>query len=93
MKAIWNDQVIAESDNTKVVENNHYFPADSIKQEYYKDSSTQSNCPWKGVASYYTLEVDGKENKDAAWYYPDTKHAAKEIEGHVAFWKGVDVVE
>lgn len=93
MKAIWNDHIIAESDNTKVVENNHYFPGDSIKKEYYKDSPTQSNCPWKGVASYYTLEVDGKENKDAAWYYPKAKHAAKEIEGHVAFWKGVEVVE
>lgn len=93
MKAIWNDQIIAESNDTKVVENNHYFPAQSIKKQFYKDSSTQSNCPWKGVASYYTLEVDGKENKDAAWYYPETKHAAKEIEGHVAFWKGVEVVE
>lgn len=93
MKAIWNNQVIAESNETKVVENNHYFPPSSIKSEYYKDSSTQSNCPWKGMASYYSLEVDGSQNKDAAWYYPDTKHGAKEIEGYVAFWKGVTVTE
>ena len=93
MKATWNNTVIAESNNTKVVENNHYFPADSIKKEYFKDSATQSNCPWKGVASYYHVEVGGDVNKDAAWYYPDTKHAAKEIEGYVAFWKGVKVSE
>lgn len=91
MKAIWNDTVIAESDATKAVENNHYFPADSIKKEFFKKTDTHTNCPWKGVASYYSLEVRGKENKDAAWYYPETKHAAKEIEGHVAFWKGVQV--
>mgnify|MGYP003651328906 FL=1 len=91
MKAIWNDQVIAESDNTVVIENNHYFPADSIKKEYFKSSETQSNCPWKGVASYFSLEVDGTVNKDAAWYYPKASHAAKAIEGHVAFWKGVKV--
>ncbi len=93
MKATWNNTIIAESNNTKVVENNHYFPADSIKKEYFKNSATQSNCPWKGVASYYHVEVGGDVNKDAAWYYPDTKHAAKEIEGYVAFWKGVKVSE
>lgn len=93
MKAIWNNQVIAESNETKVVENNHYFPASSVKKEYFIDSNTQSNCPWKGVASYYTLEVDGSQNKDAAWYYADTKHAAKEIEGYIAFWKGVQITE
>ncbi|MGJ8683598.1 MAG: DUF427 domain-containing protein [Nonlabens sp.] len=93
MKAIWNNQVIAESNETKVIENNHYFPPSSIKKEYYKESNTQTNCPWKGIASYYTLEVDGSQNKDAAWYYPDTKHAAKEIEGYVAFWKGVTISE
>jgi uncharacterized protein (DUF427 family) len=91
MKAIWNDTVIAESDHTKVVENNHYFPADSIKKEFFKKTDTHTNCPWKGIASYYSLDVQGKENKDAAWYYPEAKHAAKEIEGHVAFWKGVQV--
>ncbi|PQJ31141.1 hypothetical protein BST92_04030 [Nonlabens arenilitoris] len=93
MKAIWNNQIIAESDNTKVIENNHYFPADSLKTDFFKESTTQSNCPWKGIASYYTIEVDGSTNKDAAWYYPNTKHAAKEIEGYVAFWKGVTVTE
>ena len=91
MKAIWNNQVIAESDTTVVIENNHYFPANSIKKEYFKHSDTQTNCPWKGVASYFNLEVDGQENKDAAWYYPETSHAAKPIEGHIAFWKGVQV--
>lgn len=93
MKAIWNNQVLAESNDTKVIENNHYFPADSIKKEFFKESKTQSNCPWKGVASYYTVEVNGEQNTDAAWYYPDTKHAAKEIEGYVAFWKGVSIKE
>lgn len=93
MKAIWNKLVIAESNDTKVVENNHYFPASSIKKEFFRNSDTHSNCPWKGIASYYSLEVDGAMNKDAAWYYPETKHAAKEIEGYVAFWKGVTVTE
>lgn len=93
MKAIWNDQVIAESDNTIVIENNHYFPADSINKKYFKHSETESNCPWKGVASYFTLDVNGEENKDAAWYYPKTSHAAKAIESYVAFWKGVKISE
>ena len=91
MKAIWNNTVIAESDATIVVENNHYFPADSIKKEYFKASDKHTTCPWKGVASYYTLEVDGQKNQDAAWYYPETKYGAKEIKGMVAFWKGVTV--
>lgn len=93
MKAIWNNTVIAESDNTIIVENNHYFPAKSIKKEYFKPSTTHSTCPWKGVASYYTLEVDGMENKDAAWYYPEISELAKQIKGFVAFWKGVEIVE
>ena len=93
MKAVWNGEVIAESDETVVVEGNHYFPADSIKQEFYSDSSTSSVCPWKGTASYYTVVVNGEENKDAAWYYPETKAEAKDIEGYVAFWKGVEVTE
>lgn len=92
MKAIWNQQVIAESAETIVVENNHYFPASSIKTEYFKPSPTHSTCPWKGVASYYSVEVDGKENKDAAWYYPEPKSAANNIKGSVAFWKGVNIV-
>ncbi|KAM3098569.1 DUF427 domain-containing protein [Phormidesmis sp. 146-35] len=90
-KATWNGTVIAESDRCEVVEGNQYFPADSIKREYFKDSSTHTTCPWKGVASYYTVEVDGQENKDAAWYYPTPKDAAKNITGYIAFWKGVKV--
>ncbi|MGL5876117.1 MAG: DUF427 domain-containing protein [Xenococcaceae cyanobacterium] len=90
-KAIWNGKVLAESDRCEVVEGNQYFPSDSINKEYFKDSSTHTSCPWKGQASYYTIEVDGKENKDAAWYYPQAKDAAKNIEGYVAFWKGVTV--
>ncbi|TAE23404.1 MAG: DUF427 domain-containing protein [Cytophagales bacterium] len=93
MKAIWNGQTIAESDNTVVVENNHYFPADSLKREFLTDSTTHTTCPWKGVASYYSLTVDGKTNPDAAWYYPEPKAAASQINGHVAFWKGVQVVK
>lgn len=91
MTATWNNQIIAESNDTIVVENNHYFPLKSVKSEYLKESDTHSVCPWKGTASYYTLEVDGKSNKDAAWYYPHAKDAAKNIEGYVAFWKGVAV--
>jgi len=91
MKAIWNGQVIAESDNTVVVEGNHYFPAESIKREFFADSATNTVCGWKGTASYYSLSVDGSANKDAAWYYPEPKSAAAEIKGRVAFWKGVKV--
>lgn len=93
MKAIWNDQVIAESDHTIVVENNHYFPADSVKAEFLQPSATNTSCPWKGIASYYTLDVDGKTNPDAAWYYPKPKDAAANIKDYVAFWRGVKVVE
>ena len=93
MKALWNGKTIAESADTVVVEGNHYFPADAIKKAYFKPSSTHTLCPWKGTASYYTLAVDGKENPDAAWYYPEPKDAAKEIKGHVAFWKGVEVTK
>jgi uncharacterized protein (DUF427 family) len=91
MKAIWNGTVIAESAHTEVVEGNQYFPADAIKSEYFKPSKTTSVCPWKGTASYYSLDVDGKQNPDAAWYYPTPKDAAKNITGYVAFWKGVEV--
>lgn len=93
MKAIWKGEILAESNNTVVVENNHYFPVDSINKEHFKESSTQSTCPWKGRASYYSLEVDGEVNSDAAWYYPQPSAAASEIKDHVAFWKGVQVVE
>jgi uncharacterized protein (DUF427 family) len=91
MKAIWNNKVIAESNDTTVIEGNHYFPADSIKKEFFKDSATTSVCHWKGTAGYYSIEVDGKTNADAAWYYPDASGMAKSIEGKVAFWKGVSV--
>lgn len=93
MKATWNNAVIAESDDTIVIENNHYFPPESVKQEYLQSSETHTTCPWKGLASYYTLNVDGKENKDAAWYYPEPKDAPAEIKGYIAFWKGVKVSE
>jgi uncharacterized protein (DUF427 family) len=90
-KASWNGQVLAESDATIVVEGNHYFPPDAIRREFFKPSSTHTVCGWKGTASYYTIEVDGKTNPDAAWYYPDPLPAAQQIAGHVAFWKGVKV--
>ena len=92
MKAIWNGVTIAESDKTVVVENNHYFPKESVDPALLTDSSTHTTCPWKGQASYYSLSVDGKTNADAAWYYPNPKPAASEIKDHVAFWKGVQVV-
>ncbi len=92
-KAIWNNQVIAESDETKNVEGNQYFPPDSINMEFFKPSDRHSTCPWKGLASYYTIIVDGNENQDAAWFYPNPKDAAMHIKDHVAFWRGVEVVE
>lgn len=91
MKAIWNGQTIAESNDTVVVENNHYFPKESVKAEYLTDSATHTTCPWKGLASYYSLTVDGKSNPDAAWYYPEPKPAASQIKNYVAFWKGVTI--
>ena len=93
MKAIWNGQVVAESDATVVVEGNHYFPPTAIKREFFTPSSTHTHCGWKGEASYYTLTVGGQTNPDAAWFYPTPKEAAKQIAGYVAFWKGVRVVE
>ena len=89
---MWNGTVLAESDQTEVVEGNQYFPPDSIKREFFKPSATSSVCPWKGTASYYTIDVAGKQNADAAWFYPEPKDAAKQIKGYVAFWKGVSVV-
>jgi uncharacterized protein (DUF427 family) len=91
MKAIWRGEVIAESDDTVVVEGNHYFPADSIKREHFKESETHTVCPWKGTASYYDVVVGGDVNRDAAWFYPEPKDAAKEIKDRVAFWRGVKV--
>ncbi len=91
MKAIWDNQVIAESNQTIVIEGNHYFPPDAIKKEFFKSSEMHSISPWKGEASYYSLQVNGEINKDAAWYYPDTKPMASGIKGYIAFWKGVKV--
>jgi len=91
VKAVWNGQIIAESDKTEVVEDNHYFPPDSVKREFLKPSNTHSTCPWKGEASYYDIEVDGQLNKDAAWYYPEPKEEAKNIKEYVAFWNGVEI--
>ena len=91
MKAMWNDKILAESDDTVVVEGNHYFPEASIQKEFFETSATTSTCPWKGEASYYSLKVNGELNEDAAWYYPSPKNAAAEIKDHVAFWKGVVV--
>ena len=91
MKAVWNNAVLAESDATVVVEGNHYFPEDAVNREYFQDSDTHTTCPWKGEASYYNVVVDGKVNKDAAWYYPEPKAAAEEIRDRIAFWRGVKV--
>lgn len=93
MKAIWNGAVLAESDKTIVVEGNHYFPPESVKREYLQPSDTHTTCPWKGVASYYHVVVNGQVNQDAAWYYPEPKEAARHIKDYVAFWRGVQVVE
>jgi uncharacterized protein (DUF427 family) len=90
-RATWNGTVIAESERTVEVEGNQYFPIDAVRREHLRDSSTHTNCPWKGVASYYDVVVDGQVNKDAAWYYPTPKDAARQIAGHVAFWRGVRV--
>lgn len=89
--ATWNGVTLAQSDATVVVDNNQYFPADSIDKQYFKPSNTHTTCGWKGVASYYSIEVNGDTNVDAAWYYPEPKDAAKNIGGYVAFWKGVKV--
>lgn len=93
MKAIWKGTVLAESDDTVIVEGNHYFPSDSIKTEFLQPSETHTVCGWKGTASYYDVVLNGETNPDAAWYYPETKAEAREIEGRVAFWKGVEVMD
>src|SRR6185312_11995967 len=90
-RAIWNGKVIAESDQTQEVEGNVYFPESSLKREYFRPSTTTSTCPWKGQARYMTVVIDGQDNQDAAWYYPDPKPAARKIKGYVAFWRGVEV--
>ena len=92
MKAIWNNTVIAESDETVIVEGNHYFPPDSVNRGYLRDSDERSVCLWKGTASYYDIMVNGEVNRGGAWYYPSTTETAKRIEGYIAFWRGVRVV-
>ncbi|MDH3350932.1 MAG: DUF427 domain-containing protein [Gammaproteobacteria bacterium] len=92
MKAIWNDAVIAESDDTVVIEGNHYFPLSSVNDAFIKPSEKTTVCPWKGTANYYNLSVAGSENANAAWYYANPKDAAREIAGRVAFWNGVQIV-
>lgn len=93
MKAIWNDEVLANSNDTIVVEGNHYFPSSSLNAQFFKKSEKHTVCSWKGTANYYDVEVNGQSNKDAAWYYPEPKSAANNIAGYVAFWKGVQVTE
>jgi uncharacterized protein (DUF427 family) len=93
MIAKWNGQALAESNDTVVVEGNHYFPKESINKEFFKESNTHSTCPWKGEASYYSIEVDGEINKDAAWYYPTPSKEAEKIKDRIAFWTGVEVVK
>ena len=93
MKATWNGVVLAESDDTVVVEGNHYFPPEAVNRDFFVESATHTQCPWKGLASYYTIETEGQSNPDAAWYYPDPSAAARQIKDHVAFWKGVKVTE
>ena len=92
MKAIWNNAVIADSPTTVVLEGNHYFPESSLNRDYVTFSNHRTSCPWKGQASYYSLLVNGELNADAAWYYPEPKRDAEEIKGHVAFYKGVQIV-
>lgn len=91
MKAIWHTEVLAESENTIVVEGNHYFPAESVNRAFFRHSNTHTTCPWKGEASYYDIVVDEEVNHDAAWYYPEPKQAAEQIKDYVAFWRGVTV--
>ena len=93
MKAIWNNEVLADSGETVIVEGNHYFPLASLNMQFFKKSEKQTVCPWKGTANYYDVEVNGQSNKDSAWYYPDPKSAANNIAGYVAFWKGIQVSE
>jgi uncharacterized protein (DUF427 family) len=90
-RALWKGTVIAESDRFELVEGNVYFPPEAVRREHLKESATHTVCPWKGTASYYTVVVDGEENKDSAWYYPDPKSAAANIKDHIAFWRGVTV--
>ncbi|MDJ0774293.1 MAG: DUF427 domain-containing protein [Mastigocoleus sp. MO_167.B18] len=90
-KAIWNETLLAESNDTVVIDGNHYFPPESVDQQYFQESNTHTSCPWKGIANYYDIEVNGQINRDAAWFYPNAKEKAKHFEGYVAFWRGVKV--
>lgn len=91
-KAVWNGAVLADSNSTVMVEGNHYFPPESVNRNYFSESQSHTICPWKGVASYYNLKVDGMENYDAAWYYPEPSQAARSIKNYVAFWRGVQIL-
>lgn len=93
VKAVWENTIIAQSNDTLVVEGNHYFPPEAVIPDYLRQSDTHTHCPWKGIASYYDLVVDGRVNRDAAWYYPETLAAADNITGHIAFWRGVQIIE
>lgn len=90
-KATWNEMVLAQSNDTLIIDGNHYFPPESVNKQYLLESNTHSNCPWKGTANYYDIEVNGQINKDAAWFYPNAKEKAKHFEGYVAFWRGVQI--
>ena len=92
-KAIWNGVVVAESESTQQIEGNHYFPPESVKTEFLTKSDTTTVCPWKGTASYYNIEIDGKVARDAVWVYPEPKEAAKQIKDYLAFWRGVEIIE
>jgi len=93
IKAIWKDKTIAETDKYEIVEDNYYFPPESVNKEYLRESNTHTTCPWKGLASYYDIVINGDVNKDAAWFYPDPKPAAIKIKKYIAFWKGVEIKE
>jgi uncharacterized protein (DUF427 family) len=92
-QAKWQDVILAESNDTIVIEGNHYFPPDSLDRQYFLDSNTNTTCSWKGEASYYTIKVGDQVNPDAAWYYPDPKEAAAEIRDYVAFWNGIEIIK
>lgn len=90
-KAIWNETVLAQSNDTVIIDGNHYFPPESVNKQYFQESNTHTTCPWKGTANYYDIEVNGKTNRDAAWFYPNAKEKAKHFEGYLAFWRGVKI--
>lgn len=90
-KAIWNGTVLAQSDDTVIIDGNHYFPPESVDKQYFQETSTHTSCPWKGTANYYDIEVNGQINRDAAWFYPNAKEKAKHFEDYVAFWRGVQI--